>query len=243
MLNLWIATAQNHPDGHLRGMDEVDIALEANWEGDPKMLVNALLDCKWLDKNNEGYKLHDWEEHQPWVCHSKERSEMARQAALVRWGKGNEANNMHSACETHAECNAPSPSPSPSPSESPNGDSSAKKKSLPPCPQQKIIDLYHEILPSLTQIRVWDETSKKQLRSRWREGPERQCLEFWEALFEYISKSKFLMGYVKDWSADLSWIVKPSNFAKIINGRYHKESSLTDSQKFTINAVKEFADG
>ena len=41
LLDLWINTALNHPDGVLRGMDNIDISLEAGWEGDPDKFVNA----------------------------------------------------------------------------------------------------------------------------------------------------------------------------------------------------------
>ena len=35
LLDLWISTAMNRPSGDLKGMDEVDIALDAGWSGDP----------------------------------------------------------------------------------------------------------------------------------------------------------------------------------------------------------------
>ena len=41
LLDLWIATAMNHPDGVLSNMDEIDIALEAGWEKDPKVFVDG----------------------------------------------------------------------------------------------------------------------------------------------------------------------------------------------------------
>ena len=116
-----------------------------------------------------------------------------------------------------------------SPNLSSKAGSNASKSSskIPSCPHEKIIDLYHKILPSLPQIQVWNGASEKNLRTRWKEDPQRQSLEFWEAFFEYIAKSEFLMGRVKDWSCDLMWIVRPTNFAKIINGAYHKGAKLT----------------
>jgi hypothetical protein len=44
-------------------------------------------------------------------------------------------------------------------------------------------------------------------------------------MFEYIKESDFLMGKSSNWSCDLGWIVKSSNFAKIIEGCYHKEAA------------------
>ena len=87
LLDLWISTAQNHPGGHLEEMDELDIALEAGWDQDPKEFVDALLKCKLLDKNGSGYALHDWDEHQPWVVHAPERKAKAQKASKVRWDK------------------------------------------------------------------------------------------------------------------------------------------------------------
>lgn len=87
LLDLWIASAMNHPDGILSGMDEVDIALEAGWEGDPNEFIEALLICRFLEKDEKGvYSLHDWEEHQPWVVNAKARSEKARNAVNAKWG-------------------------------------------------------------------------------------------------------------------------------------------------------------
>ena len=120
LIDLWIATAENHPDGVLLNMSEIDIALEANWEGDPHEFVKALEDAGFLDQTNGTYTLHDWADHQPWVCHSKQRSERAKQAARIRWGKENNANGMQPACESHTKCNAPSPSPYPSPFPNPS---------------------------------------------------------------------------------------------------------------------------
>lgn len=95
------------------------------------------------------------------------------------------------------------------------------------CPHQKILDLYHKNLPALPAVKVWGETSQKNLRMRWKEAPERQDLEQWDVFFKYVAKSDFLTGKVKDWCADLMWIVKPDNFAKILNGVYHKNQPKT----------------
>ena len=91
LIDLWLQTALNNPDGILRGMDEEDIALEAGWEGDPQEFVEALIKCGFLDQLEDGtYKIHDWEEHQPWAAGAKERSERARRAAKAKWERMNE---------------------------------------------------------------------------------------------------------------------------------------------------------
>ena len=48
------------------------------------------------------------------------------------------------------------------------------------CPHEKIIKLYHQILPELPQVKIWNDTQKKILRTRWKEDPERQNIEWWQ---------------------------------------------------------------
>jgi len=104
---------------------------------------------------------------------------------------------------------------------------SGTKKPIPDCPHDKIIDIYHAKLPTLNQVKIWNDTSRKNLRARWREDSERQAMEFWKCLFVYISESDFLMGdNDRGWQLDMMWIVRPNNFAKIVNGRYHNKKDL-----------------
>ena len=84
LLDLWLRTAQDRPDGVLRGMDDLDIAIMAGWTGDPKQFREALELSGWVDATDEPgvYALHDWHEHQAWVIGAPERAEKARRAAM-----------------------------------------------------------------------------------------------------------------------------------------------------------------
>lgn len=96
----------------------------------------------------------------------------------------------------------------------------------PPCPHQKIIDLYHEALPELRRVREWTKARQQYLQARWREEPERQSLDWWREFFAYLRRSEFLMGRTENpFRPDLEWIVRPSNFVKIIEGKYHERRS------------------
>jgi len=107
---------------------------------------------------------------------------------------------------------------------------------LPNCDHEKVIALYHQHLPTLRKVEVWNDARKGYLRQRWREVAEElakekdvqvtDILTWFAEFFSHISQSKFLTGRVnsKDgraFVADLEWILKPSNFAKIIEGKYH----------------------
>ena len=95
----------------------------------------------------------------------------------------------------------------------------------PDCPHQEIIALYHEILPTSPQIRDWTPARAASLKARWNEGADRQTLEYWRKLFEYIAGQPFLTGKVvsngrKPFFLTLDWLVKAENFAKVREGRY-----------------------
>lgn len=96
------------------------------------------------------------------------------------------------------------------------------------CPQKDIVALYHEVLPMLPQARTWAGNRQRLLAARWREDPGRQSLDWWRGFFEFIAESKFLTGRVNGngasppFMADLEWIVRPQNFQKINDGRYHR---------------------
>lgn len=100
----------------------------------------------------------------------------------------------------------------------------------PPCPHERIIALYHEVLPELRQIREWNETRRRLLQRRWSENPERQNLDWWRQFFGYVRESKFLMGKTtgrdgRPFDCDLEWLIRPTNFAKVIEGKYEDQAT------------------
>lgn len=116
----------------------------------------------------------------------------------------------------------------------PSGEPEDQK--LPNCQHEAVISLYHQHLPTLRRVEVWNETRKGYLRQRWREVAEElsktkpieysDVLNWFAEFFQHIGTSKFLTGRVNDksgrsFAADLEWILRPSNFAKIVEGKYH----------------------
>lgn len=97
----------------------------------------------------------------------------------------------------------------------------------PPCPYEAIRDLYHETLPELRQCRSLTETRKGYLRQRWNDWPGPD-LDRWRKYFSYIRESDFLMGRKvgsdgrPPFDADLEWLTRTNNTAKIREGKYHE---------------------
>jgi hypothetical protein len=93
-------------------------------------------------------------------------------------------------------------------------------------PYQAIVDLYHKHLPTCPRVEVITATRKGQISARWKSG-ELDTIGSWGEFFDYCAKSKFLIGASdpspgrKRFVADLEWLTKESNYAKIVEGKYH----------------------
>jgi uncharacterized protein YdaU (DUF1376 family) len=103
-----------------------------------------------------------------------------------------------------------------------------------PTMHKEVVDLFHKILPELPEVRIWNNTRQSLLKSRWRETAVRlqwkdgnDGLEYFEKLFNWIRQSPFLMGKVnpkpgqRAFECELEWILRPQNWAKLIEGKYH----------------------
>jgi uncharacterized protein YdaU (DUF1376 family) len=181
-----------------------------------------------------------------WIHHRAEReiaktgdkSVKASASAKARWNKVKDANALQTQSEGNATHNTLHITNNTIPNIDicpPSGEPEVET-GLPKCNHQAVIDLYHKHLPTLRKVEVWNDTRKGYLRQRWREVAaelsekrvitEEHMLSWWTDLFQHISESKFLTGRINDksgraFTADLEWILKPSNFAKIIEGKYH----------------------
>lgn len=105
----------------------------------------------------------------------------------------------------------------------------------PNCPHQRIVEMYHEALPMLPRVKTWQGTRPKNLGARWRETWERlrkkgephdleALLAWWKGYFAQARASPCILGQRliqgRPFFADLGWLVKPENYAKVLEGKY-----------------------
>ena len=98
------------------------------------------------------------------------------------------------------------------------------------CPQQKILEAYHEILPELPRIVKLDEDLQKDVRARWQEKrkdkgftSEEDGIAYFRTLFEFVSRNKWLMGTARDskgWTCNYRWLMQRTNFKKVTTNYY-----------------------
>jgi len=120
------------------------------------------------------------------------------------------------------------------------GEPAPKTWEPPDCPHLDVLALWAEVLPSMPQHlpSQWKGTRADHLRTRWREtATEKRWdsaadgLEYLRKLFAYVGKSPFLTGRAtpaqgkRPFVIELEWLVAPSNWAKVIEGKYHQENA------------------
>ncbi len=64
---LWSIASQYADDGDISRFCSQEIADYCDWDGDADTLVDALVTCRWLDRDSttNGLSIHDWEDHRP----------------------------------------------------------------------------------------------------------------------------------------------------------------------------------
>lgn len=123
---LWeyCTTPSGPHDGDLSSLDDDDIEAIAEWSGDRGAFVSGLRRIKFLD----GKKIHQFEEHQPFVANFVERSERSRNAVGKRWAKRKNTGSIPDVYEPNTPF--PSPIPLPSPTQEITVDLESKNGSL-----------------------------------------------------------------------------------------------------------------
>lgn len=115
---------------------------------------------------------------------------------------------------------------------------SAAAYRVPNCPHEEIVKAYAEILPTLPQLVVVSDVRKTHITARWKEVcadqkfTREQGIEWFRDYFGLVSKSAFLTGNGKPnrdtgrvWSADFDWLFLPTNFVKVVEGRYQERKA------------------
>jgi len=110
----------------------------------------------------------------------------------------------------------------------------------PDCPHKAVLALWAEVLPTMPQHKPeqWKGARADHLRTRWREQAVQRKwastddgLAWFRRLFGYVGQSKFLTGQVavaadkRPFVIELEWLVMPSNFAKVVEGKYHRSAA------------------
>ncbi len=119
----------------------------------------------------------------------------------------------------------------------PQAETASPPPRISPCPFKKIMELYHQICVSYPHIKDIDGERKKAVVARWRKY---ENLGVFEQLFKIAQESSFMKGEnVRNWHADFDWMMKPTNFSKILE---HKYDDRKQDEKIGETDLHEFFD-
>lgn len=225
---LWATADKHSSDGLLVGMTLRQMDRKTGVPG----FAQAIARIGWVIETDAGVQIVRFDEHNG-------RSAKRRASESVRKVSARDADKMRTRCaqgahlegeregeEERAEDESPIGDSSPAAPPTDGGDAGSDDHGddppgCPPCPIEKIVAEYHHALPMLARVRVLPEQARKMLRARWREDSQRQTVGWWTEFFEFVrDQNPFLVGGKTDFQADLLWLVRPTNFAKVVNGNY-----------------------
>lgn len=82
---------------------------------------------------------------------------------------------------------------------------------------KEIVDLFNSICVSFPSVRSLSDARRKAIKARL----NTYSLEQFKAMFETAEASSFLKGQNnRNWRANFDWLIKDSNFAKVLDGNY-----------------------
>lgn len=101
-------------------------------------------------------------------------------------------------------------------------------ESSTPTPYTDIVAFFNSLESPFPKVTKLTDTRKRHLKSRFND----HGLDSIKQVFTMASKSPFLTGEnERGWMADFDWLIKPSNFQKVIEGKYNKKSRREELAK------------
>lgn len=99
-----------------------------------------------------------------------------------------------------------------------------EEKSKPKINYQLVADMYNDICISFPRLTTLSDARKKSIKARF----NTYTIEQFEELFTKAEASDFLKGgNDRNWQANFDWLIKDSNFAKVLDGNYDNKPQKT----------------
>lgn len=105
-----------------------------------------------------------------------------------------------------------------------------KEKVKNDVPFEEIIDQFNEICTDLPKVITISDARKQLIKARY----EKYGMELLITVFKKAHASDFLSGRLKEsghFKASFDWLMKPSNFAKVLDGNYDNRTNQKEQNK------------
>lgn len=212
--SLWAFVARSREDGRLAAMDAASLAIAIDWQGDPDLLMDALIEAGFIDRTDLGYAVHDWERHQPLL---KKRQSMSNSRSQHHSGP-------HGTTVDHSEPHGTSVHHCGKPQDKTRQDKTEKKgknksSGRPMAVPPRLLESWSRHCAHLPQPKVWTPKRQKYWRMRIR---EEGFLENLDEICRRVGRSPFLSGRNdRGWRATIDWLLERRDaWAKVMEGAY-----------------------
>jgi len=102
-----------------------------------------------------------------------------------------------------------------------------------------VVENYHSLCPKMNKVQIINDTRKGFINARVGEFGMEKVI----SVIRIAGESDFLNGKNdKAWKADFEWILRPTNFVKIMEGKY-KNHTVVDEKKEEYNNLKKIVYG
>lgn len=197
-----------------------------------RLALNTFESFGMVEIVNNAYTIPNWEKHQ-----SLDKLEQAKEKTRQRVARHREKQKLLAECNSYSnatvtECNA---------DRIEEDKEKDKDKNRIRINYQQIADMYNDICISLPRITTLSDTRKKSIKARL----TTYSVDQFKELFTKAEASDFLKGKnQKNWQANFDWLIKDSNFAKVLDGNYdNKNASKTSYDVGNIKRkVNNFSD-
>lgn len=117
----------------------------------------------------------------------------------------------------------------------------SKKEATSRINYQEIIDLYHNICKSYSRIEKLTNKRKEAIKARL---TSKYAIGDFKTVFLNAESSGFLKGCnERNWKADFDWIIKDSNMAKILEGKYSDRKTIINKPESAVQERYHIPDG
>lgn len=233
---VWCLFDEHSEDGFLDGYTFETLDEMIGFPG----IAAAMASVGWLSTDGDSLYVPRFDEHNG--RSAKRRATETERKREERKLSASDADKDRTECglekrreeKNYSEAIASGASPQPAQPMPPAND---QRPSIPDCPHIEVLTLWAEMLPALPQHQpgLWGGTRASHLRARWRETAvakgwrsQDDGMAFFRKLFAYVGKSDFLTGKVqpapgrKPFQIELEWLVNATNWARVIEGKYHE---------------------
>lgn len=218
LLRIWAWAARVVTTGRLRGVSAVgSVERAARWSGAPGVLVNALVETGWVDRDGDVLEIHGWEEH---AGKFLKKAEAERQRWHERKERRLHGDSAEAPRELHAEKEKEKEKEIKTTAA---GGAASEVVATPVAPKGPTPEDLQSLWNANTSAPIarWTALSPRRRAAAQARLSERPSLDEWTRVIQRIAASDFCCGAGdRAWVATPDFLLRPDTAIKALEGAY-----------------------